>query len=82
MNRRRFKTSYYINSLNSKAMAKKVTLIPNEVNVMSGKDLTEMGYFIDSDGFLIATTLKYNVIPRPPHQGGWSIRQKNKTKQV
>jgi hypothetical protein len=57
-------------------MAKKKTLTPMEENVLSGKQLTEMGFYLDSKKSPIATTLKYIVIPRPAHLGGWQINIK------
>lgn len=55
-----------------KKAEKQPKLKGNQWNELSGKDLVDMGKIIDSNGFLIATTLKYNVWVKP---GKWEIFQ-------
>lgn len=45
-------------------------LVVGENNILSGKQLQDMGYRITSGGYLIAATLKYNVWIVP---GQWTI---------
>ena len=43
-------------------MAKKKPLIePNKWNIVKGSDLIEMGYRKTTDGYLIASTVKYRM---------------------
>jgi len=59
-----------------KKMKKKIIEIGKE-NILTGKQLVDMGYKKDSEGMLIATTLKYSVFIRPVHYGGWLIKQRS-----
>ena len=60
-------------------MAKKPKLVPGEVNILTGKELTEMGYYFTVDRRPIATTLTYEVELTLPR---WTIRLcENKIKQ-
>lgn len=52
-------------------MAKRILLVPNERNILTGKQLQDMGRYVTSDGYLIAATLKYEVYLIP---GRWDIR--------
>lgn len=45
-------------------------LKPNKWNKLTGEQLVDMGYRVDSDGYLIATTLKYDVWLHP-----WKMHQ-------
>jgi hypothetical protein len=51
---------------------KRPLLVPGEENILTGRQLTDMGKYIDSDGFLISNTLKYSVWCNP---GNWQIRK-------
>lgn len=54
-------------------------LKPDKWNKVRGEQLVDMGYRVDSDGYLIATTQNYEVWLTP---GNWRIYQpKNKPKQ-
>lgn len=51
---------------------KRPLLVPGEQNILTGKQLQDMGKYVDASGFLIATTLKYTVDILP---GIWVIRR-------
>lgn len=52
-------------------MAKRALLVAGENNILSGKQLQDMGRYVTSDGYLIAATLKYDVWLYP---GKWDVR--------
>lgn len=54
-------------------MKKNTTITPDRVH--TGEELVAMGYQIDSDGFLIANDLMYDVYWGRP----WVIKQQDET---
>ena len=54
---------------------KRPLLVAGETNILTGKQLQDMGKYVTYDGFLIAATLKYTVDIVP---GMWIIRKLKK----
>lgn len=54
----------------SEGKPKRPLLVAGENNILSGKQLQDMGKLVTHDGYLIAATLKYNVCIVP---GRWII---------
>jgi hypothetical protein len=54
---------------------KRPLLVPGEENVLTGKQLHNMGRYVTTDSRLIAATCKYSVFVLP---GSWVIRFKSK----